>query len=678
MNYSQTTSPLITNLTTFPSPIITPTVLAVNIVPLPANSTNVRLLSLTPTTAGQTDIKIRVDSTIPAQEYVSQFAIYLSDLNNPSFIPPGIWDMNIFADAQNPSDIDKIGLLYHLYATTITAGVIGTLTEIGAGSSIEYVIGTGVNLYTLSIIIPTNISLASYNALYIINTVVNRTIGNHTTNVLYESPLTYSHIHTSFGVYGYTGPTGVTGVTGTTGPTGATGYTGATGATGNTGATGYTGATGATGPTGIQGTSGPTGVTGVTGPPGVIGVTGLYYSNYIYWDTTPPAAFKAEIGDKVHIGSYAGSTSQQGGAIAIGFQAGLSSQQSTAIAIGYQAGYITQSTNAIAIGYQAGQAAQQANAIAIGYQAGSTNQQSRAIAIGYQAGQSSQQANAIAIGSFAGNSNQSTNAIAIGQQAGELTQGDYAVALGTQTGQLNQGTKAVAIGYGGYRTQKAFAIAIGSEAGDVEQSTNSIAIGLQAGQNNQRENAIAIGYQAGVTNQSTNTIVINASTASTNTRISNAFYVNPIRVSSILIVAPPQFILSWNSTTKEISATGKTFIIDHPLAADRYLVHACLEGPEAGVYYRGEGILEENTEFTEIILPSYVNYIATKFSIQITPIDCENNFYTSRLNQETYTFKVFGKPGAFFWHVYGKRHNINVEPLKASVDVKGTGPYKWI
>ena len=98
----------------------------------------------------------------------------------------------------------------------------------------------------------------------------------------------------------------------------------------------------------------------------------------------------------------------------------------------------------------------------------------------------------------------------------------------------------------------------------------------------------------------------------------------------------------------------------------------------AGVYYRGEGILEENTEYTEITLPSYVKHIAIKFSVQITPIDCENNFYTSRVNQETGTFKVFGKPGAFFWHVYGSRHKIDVEPLKASVDVKGSGPYTWI
>ena len=35
-----------------------------------------------------------------------------------------------------------------------------------------------------------------------------------------------------------------------------------------------------------------------------------------------------------------------------------------------------------------------------------------------------------------------------------------------------------------------------------------------------------------------------------------------------------------------IGATGpsKSFIIDHPTDPSKYLVHVCLEGPEAGVY----------------------------------------------------------------------------------------------
>jgi len=36
---------------------------------------------------------------------------------------------------------------------------------------------------------------------------------------------------------------------------------------------------------------------------------------------------------------------------------------------------------------------------------------------------------------------------------------------------------------------------------------------------------------------------------------------------------------------------SKTFVREHPLNKDKYLVHACLEGPEAGVYYRGERLI---------------------------------------------------------------------------------------
>jgi hypothetical protein len=41
-------------------------------------------------------------------------------------------------------------------------------------------------------------------------------------------------------------------------------------------------------------------------------------------------------------------------------------------------------------------------------------------------------------------------------------------------------------------------------------------------------------------------------------------------------------------------------------------------------------------------------------------------------------FAVFGKPSKFYWQVYGKRFDIDVEPLKESVSLKGSGPYKWI
>jgi hypothetical protein len=83
----------------------------------------------------------------------------------------------------------------------------------------------------------------------------------------------------------------------------------------------------------------------------------------------------------------------------------------------------------------------------------------------------------------------------------------------------------------------------------------------------------------------------------------------------------------YNTDTKEIlvsstsSSTNwnKTFIIDHPDDDSKYLVHACLEGPEVGVYYRGKGEITNN-EFVEISLPDYVTNLATDFTVQISPI----------------------------------------------------------
>jgi hypothetical protein len=122
----------------------------------------------------------------------------------------------------------------------------------------------------------------------------------------------------------------------------------------------------------------------------------------------------------------------------------------------------------------------------------------------------------------------------------------------------------------------------------------------------------------------------------------------------------------------------KSFIIDHPLDENKYLVHICLEGPEAGVYYRGIGEIINN-ESTTIELPDYVEALAYNFTINLTPI------YNGNMNSslqativENNKFSVYGTNTKFYWIVYGTRCNINTEPNKSDVEVKGSGPYKWI
>jgi len=122
----------------------------------------------------------------------------------------------------------------------------------------------------------------------------------------------------------------------------------------------------------------------------------------------------------------------------------------------------------------------------------------------------------------------------------------------------------------------------------------------------------------------------------------------------------------------------KTFIIDHPTDPTRYLVHACIEGPEIGVYYRGSAILEQTS--VTIQLPNYVSAFATNFTVQITPIYEPGQPIATYASTKVVNgaFEVYGPPGSFYWLVHGSRGSLVTEPLKSEVTVHGSGPYKWI
>ena len=83
----------------------------------------------------------------------------------------------------------------------------------------------------------------------------------------------------------------------------------------------------------------------------------------------------------------------------------------------------------------------------------------------------------------------------------------------------------------------------------------------------------------------------------------------------------------------------------------------------------------------DIHLPHYVRDFAHELSIQITPI-----YDGIILNKEALCvsevvdnqFTVYGPKGKFYWIVYGRRSEIEVEPMKKDVIVKGDGPYKYL
>jgi hypothetical protein len=400
------------------------------------------------------------------------------------------------------------------------------------------------------------------------------------------------------------------------------------------------------------------------------------------------AGYSGQGTQAVAIGRQAGQTGQGQYAVALGFNAGYSRQGTQAMAIGNSAGYSRQGTQAMAIGIQAGYTGQGQYAVAVGGLAGFSRQGTQAIAIGYYAGRAQQGSGAVAVGYYAGNTNQGTNAVAIGYYAGQSTQGINAVAIGGYAGQSTQGINTVAIGYyAGQSTQGINAVAIGGNAGAIQQGTNAVAIGYQAGYNGQAANAVAIGNFAGQSGQLSNTIIINAtgSTLNGTSGVTGSFYVNPVNSRAIDTGNSNLNVLMYDTANSEIvrssvntSSYDKTFVIDHPTNDKKYLVHACIEGPESGVYYRGIGGIVNNLH-TTIQLPEYVEHLATEFTIQVTPIYSGKQpepLYTSGV--ENNSFIVYGENCKFYWHVTGKRSDITIEPSRDTKTVHGSGPYKWI
>jgi Concanavalin A-like lectin/glucanases superfamily len=122
-------------------------------------------------------------------------------------------------------------------------------------------------------------------------------------------------------------------------------------------------------------------------------------------------------------------------------------------------------------------------------------------------------------------------------------------------------------------------------------------------------------------------------------------------------------VLTWLSGQVLIngtfSAQTKNFLIDHPTKPDHNLVHACLEGPEAAVYYRGEAQLEHGR--ATIHLPDYFEALTRKAgrTVVLTPKGREP-FLLSYEDIVDGTFRVYGtsSDGEFSWEVKAVRADV--------------------
>jgi len=105
-------------------------------------------------------------------------------------------------------------------------------------------------------------------------------------------------------------------------------------------------------------------------------------------------------------------------------------------------------------------------------------------------------------------------------------------------------------------------------------------------------------------------------------------------------------------------ASPKKFDMVHPSKGEGHrLAHACIEGPEVGVYYRGR--LRNKTE---IDLPSYWKDLvhAESISVQLQPIGAPQDIIIKRWTDEKIYLQARGPiPIDCFYHVYAERKDVN-------------------
>lgn len=107
-------------------------------------------------------------------------------------------------------------------------------------------------------------------------------------------------------------------------------------------------------------------------------------------------------------------------------------------------------------------------------------------------------------------------------------------------------------------------------------------------------------------------------------------------------------------------------VIQHLPESNKWLVHACLEAPDEGIYYRGKTEILE--DFLDINLPDYA-IIGTDWTLHLASIRkiCRTFSYDSEYGH-----------GKFSWIIFGKRKHLHAEIDKTRVTVSGDGPYKYL
>ena len=137
-------------------------------------------------------------------------------------------------------------------------------------------------------------------------------------------------------------------------------------------------------------------------------------------------------------------------------------------------------------------------------------------------------------------------------------------------------------------------------------------------------------------------------------------------------------------TRKKVSV--KNFTIDHPVDRERYLVHACLEGATADVFYRGKDSIGVGYDYVDIMLPDYYGKLVKvgTSTLQLTVIGrpiCRlgGEVYEEECRVRVYLGHICREVVNFYWEVKGERvdTDFDCEPRREDVRVMGMGPYTY-
>ena len=403
-------------------------------------------------------------------------------------------------------------------------------------------------------------------------------------------------------------------------------------------------------------------------------LTGQY--NVIMGSSTAPAA--TSMNNAVVIGRQAmgGGAASGDGSVTIGFQANYSnvSTEGNTVIIGYQAGYTNGDATTslggrdnVLIGYKSGyNLSYSARNVAVGYNtltnAGNNSEHNVAIgytALGDDAGTLAGDSN-IAIGSATMYrlSGASSENISIGgsfakDSAG--TVGEYNISIGSETLTAMAGASAsrgnIAFGKQTLNslTTGNYNLAIGRGAlTDLNQATTNLqynmAIGPYAGQHLQTgSNNVYVGPSAG---------------PSASTSESNKLYIHNAAGTPLI---GGDFSAGTVTIDGTLSATAKSFNIEHPLYKDKRLVHGSLEGPEHGIYIRGT--IEAKEYGCEIELPEYWDAMCEDYSVQLTPHG-PYTVYIKEKQKDKVMIACTNKDYKFDYYVVGSRTDETLEVVQ--------------